>query len=87
MKVTVQLFASLREAVGCSHLQVELEEKSTVEGLVQTVRELHPRLSGHLDACRVAVDREFAPLDAPLSSDSEVALIPLVSGGKSGCER
>src|ERR687898_2096883 len=80
MKVSVRLFAGLRERAGGQHVEVELPEGAVVADLLtamgQTpVGELHP------GECVVAINREYAGADEPVRAGDEIALVPPVSGG------
>ena len=74
MRVTVRLFAGLRELAG--HSRLELED-------VATVADVWPRLGlGDEPAGLLyAVNREYVSTDRALADGDEVALIPPVSGG------
>jgi molybdopterin synthase catalytic subunit len=74
MRVTVRLFASLRELAGSSSLELEN---------VASVADVWPRLGlGDEPAGLLyAVNREYVSSDQPLADGDEVALIPPVSGG------
>ena len=76
MKITVRLFAGLREQAGQSRREVELPPGSRVAD-VWPLLELGDALPGLL----YAVNREYAPAETTLSEGDEVALIPPVSGG------
>jgi MoaE-MoaD fusion protein len=80
MKVTVRLFAGLRERAGGQHVDVELPDGASVGDLLAAM-ETTP--VGRLEPgqCVVAINREYAPASALVSADDEVALIPPVSGG------
>ena len=80
MKVSVRLFAGLRERAGGQHIEVELPDGAVVEDLLaamaQTpVGELRP------GQCVVAINREYAGAGEPVRAEDEIALIPPVSGG------
>ncbi len=74
MRVTVRLFAGLRELAGRS--SIECED-------VATVADVWPQLGlGDEPAGLLyAVNREYVTTDRPLADGDEVALIPPVSGG------
>jgi MoaE-MoaD fusion protein len=76
VKVTVRLFAGLREQAGQSRREVELPDGARVAD-VWPLLELGDVPPGLL----YAVNREYAAIDAPLGEGDEVALIPPVSGG------
>jgi molybdopterin synthase catalytic subunit/molybdopterin converting factor small subunit len=74
MRVTVRLFAGLRERAGWS--QRELDG-------VERVGDVWARLGlgDEPDGLLYAVNKEYAPREHPLDDGDEVALIPPVSGG------
>ena len=74
MKISVRLFAGLRERAGSSHVDVDLPDDAVVADLL-AVMGLAP------GQCVVALNREYAPADARVLVTDEVALIPPVSGG------
>ena len=74
MRVTVRLFAGLRERAGWS--QRDLEDVGLVAD-VWPALDLGDEPAGLL----YAVNREYAPSDRELADGDEVALIPPVSGG------
>jgi molybdopterin converting factor subunit 1 len=80
MKVTVRLFAGLRERAGDRHVDVELPEGASVGDLLAAM-ETTP--VGRLEPgqCVVAINREYAPATATVRAEDEIALIPPVSGG------
>jgi molybdopterin synthase catalytic subunit len=78
--VSVRLFAGLRERAGTDRLEVELPDGANVGDLLAAmastpVGEIKPK------ECVVAVNREYANADEPVSEGDEVALVPPVSGG------
>lgn len=76
MVVRVRLFAQLRERAGARELQLELPDGACV-------RDALARVEGLADGLPLvmAVNREYAAVDAPLAAGDELALIPPVSGG------
>jgi MoaE-MoaD fusion protein len=76
MIVRVRLFAQLRERAGSRELSLELPEGARVRDALTAVSELAEGLP-----LVMAVNREYADEDAPLSAGDELALIPPVSGG------
>jgi MoaE-MoaD fusion protein len=80
VRVTVRLFAGLRERAGVRELEVELAEPATAADLLAAmaatpVGALGPR------SCIVAVNREYAAPGQTIGAGDELALIPPVSGG------
>jgi molybdopterin converting factor subunit 1 len=76
MKVTVKLFASLRERAGCNEVELELDDGARV---ADALAKLHA-ISGDVDVV-MAVNREYADDETTLHAGDELALIPPVSGG------
>jgi molybdopterin converting factor small subunit len=82
MKVRVLLFAAPKQLVGTSQVEVELSEKTPTVGAVRTALQRDfPALGGMLAVSAFAVDSQWSPEDTIINSDSQVALIPPVSGG------
>ncbi len=81
MRVAVRLFAAARERAGVSTLDVELPAGARVGDLLTAVGVACPALRTLLPHLRVAVNQDFAEVDAPLPPDGELALIPPVAGG------
>jgi MoaE-MoaD fusion protein len=82
MKVSVRLFAGLRERAGAQHVELELPDGAVVEDLLAAMGQtavgaLHP------GECVVAINREYAGAREPVRAGDEVALVPPVSGGAS----
>ena len=78
MKVTVRLFAQLRERAGSSELSIELPEGARVRDAIDELGDL----AGDLPVV-MAVNREYADGESRLAPGDELALIPPVSGGDS----
>jgi molybdopterin converting factor subunit 1 len=79
MTLTVLLFASYADALGRSTLELDLPSGTTVEELLERVREMAPATA--LPRALVAVNREYAAPGQPVSSGDEIAIIPPVAGG------
>jgi molybdopterin converting factor subunit 1 len=86
MRVSVRLFAGLRERAGGQHVEVELPEGAVVEDLLAAMGStpVGPLAPGQ---CVVAINREYAPRGEPIREGDEVALIPPVSGGSEVADR
>ena len=83
MTVTVRLFAVFRERVGSDSIEVELDDGATVAEALERLAE-RPELTDLLERMpvRMAVNRDYADSDTPLSAGDELALVPPVSGGE-----
>ncbi len=73
MRVTVRLFAGLRERAGWTHREVDATRVADVWGQLG--------LGDEPEGLLYAVNREYATADWRLADGDEVALIPPVSGG------
>jgi molybdopterin synthase catalytic subunit len=80
VKITVRLFASLRERAGVATLTRSVPEGATAGDLLAALREDLPalRTAGRI---ALAVNSEYTSADQPLRDGDELALIPPVSGG------
>lgn len=83
MRVTVRLFAGLREVIGSDAL---VEEFATPDVTVETLRvrlgEAHPKLGPYLSGVAIAVNEEYILEPGTALHDGDtVALIPPIAGG------
>jgi molybdopterin synthase catalytic subunit/molybdopterin converting factor small subunit len=76
MRVTVRLFAGLRERAGESRREVELRDGATVDDVWPALD-----LGSEPRGLVYAVNRKYADRDHALADGDEVGLIPPVSGG------
>src|SRR5829696_7216195 len=76
MRVTVRLFAGLRERAGESRREVELRDGATVDDVWPALD-----LGSEPGGLVYAVNRKYADRDHALADGDEVGLIPPVSGG------
>jgi MoaE-MoaD fusion protein len=74
MKISVRLFAGLRERAGADRVELELPDDARASDVLAAMG-LEP------GQCIVALDREYARADERILPSHEVALIPPVSGG------
>lgn len=81
----VLYFAWLRQRTGVGEEEVALpDDVADVAGLVEHLKSLsegHAAAFEDMSAIKVAIDQEYAPLDAPLGGAREVAFFPPVTGG------
>jgi MoaE-MoaD fusion protein len=82
MRVSVRLFAILRERAGAPSIEIELPERATVEDALNALRERR-ELADALARLpvRVALNREYVEGGEALHAGDELALITPVSGG------
>jgi molybdopterin converting factor subunit 1 len=81
MKIRVKLFAAAKELAGCDQVTVELAPNATIEDLRAAIIKTHPALSRIAANSLWAVGTEYAANDMRINENSEIALIPPVSGG------
>jgi molybdopterin synthase catalytic subunit len=81
MKVTVRLFAMLRERAGAREVELDLPDGARISDALAALRDVAPPELPLV----MAVNREYARDDRVLDPGDELALIPPVSGG-SGLE-
>jgi molybdopterin synthase catalytic subunit len=81
MKVTVKLFARLRELAGAHTLERHLADDATITDLLENLEAEFPRLGEVVSRTAVSVNREFADVQTQLAEGDEVAIFPPVSGG------
>ncbi len=81
MRVTIKLFARLREIAGAGKLEREVADGATLGDLLMALRDEFPRLADVTARTITSVNQEFAPPDRPLHDGDEVAIFPPVSGG------
>jgi len=81
MIIQLRLFARARDLVGVDILHIELPDGATVADLRHQLAAEYPALSSLLAHSALAVESEFAEDTQVLPANSEVALLPPVSGG------
>lgn len=77
MSIHVRFFASLRERLALDDLDIALPDDASVAGVWRCATanaELPPNLL-------IAVNQDYAALDAPVRDGDEVAFFPPVTGG------
>ena len=81
MRVTVKLFARLKDLAGASELIREVPAPATVNTVWTSLTREIPALAEYERTMSVAVNAEYSRMAAPLSEGDEVAFMPPVSGG------
>jgi molybdopterin converting factor subunit 1 len=84
MRVTVQLFARLRELAGGPEWPCEVRAGARVRDVWDALAAEHPALAEFAPAVSAAINADFAPMTAPVHDGDEVAFLPPVSGGSAG---
>jgi len=81
MKITIRLFALLKDRAGTDRIDLDLPDKSTIAHAVEQLRHRLPALADHLNHIAFALNRSYTRSNTPLQDGDELALIPPVSGG------
>ena len=81
MKVRVQFFSHLKDAVGGSESSADLPEGATVANLLTVLYGQHPKLREWDGSILVGAGVEFVPRDYLISEGDEIAIMPPVQGG------
>ncbi len=81
MRLSVRLYAILRERAGTDTVEIDLAEDATAADALLALRETPGLELLERFPVRIAVNREYADPGQELSAGDELALIPPVSGG------
>lgn len=81
MKVSAQLYAQLRDAAGCSHVDVDIVEGTNVSQLLDKLYAQFPNLRAHDKSILVGAGVEFVDRNYKLKAGDEIAIMPPVQGG------
>jgi sulfur-carrier protein len=81
MKIQIQLFAILREAIGANQISLDVPSGTTARQVAQILAERFPKFRGHLGTLSFAVNGEIVTAETALPDSCELALLPPVSGG------
>ena len=81
MRVTVRLFARLRDLAGTGELVREVQDPATVRTVWTSLTAEIPSLVQYEKTMSVAVNAEYARMAAAVHDGDEVAFLPPVSGG------
>ena len=81
MRVTVRLFARLRDLAGTGELVRDVSAPATVKTVWDALVAEMPALLQYERTMSVAVNAEYARMGAAVTDGDEVAFLPPVSGG------
>jgi molybdopterin converting factor subunit 1 len=84
MRVSVQLFARLRELAGRADLECDVPAGSAIQDVWRAVAESHPALGAYGSSVSCARNEDFARMSAPVGEGDVIAFLPPVSGGARG---
>jgi molybdopterin converting factor subunit 1 len=81
MRVTVRLFARLRDLAGHGELVRDVPAPSTIEGVWRLLVAEMPALAEYERTMSVALNADYSKMSASVHEGDEVAFLPPVSGG------
>lgn len=81
MRVTIRLFARLRDLAGAGELVREIPDEATVQTVWNALTREMPSLVEYERTMSVAVNAEYSRMAAAVHDGDEVAFLPPVSGG------
>ena len=81
MRVTVRLFARLRDITGAGELQRDAPAGANVQAVWSSLVTDFPELSAYEKSISCAVNAEYSLFTATVADGDEIAFLPPVSGG------
>ena len=81
MRVTVRLFARLRDIAGAAEFSREIAAGATIGSVWQQLVREFPDLAEYERSISTAVNADYARMNHALADGDEVAFLPPVSGG------
>jgi molybdopterin converting factor subunit 1 len=81
MRVTVKLFARLRDIAGAAELARDVAPGATIRDVWRNLAVEFPEFDRYERSISSAVNADYARMDRKLSDGDEIAFLPPVSGG------
>jgi molybdopterin converting factor subunit 1 len=81
VRVTVRLFARLRDLAGTSEIAAEVAQGATIADVWAGLVERHPALAPYAGSLSAARNLEYTRLSTTVAEADEIAFMPPVSGG------
>ena len=81
MRVTVRLFARLRDIAGSGELTREVPAGVDVGAVWSSLASEFPELSAYRTSISCAVNADYSKFSAAVAEGDEIAFLPPVSGG------
>ncbi len=81
MRVTVRLFARLRDLTGAAEMTREIAPGGTIGAVWRDLAGEFPALADYERSISAALNADYARMDAEVHDGDEVAFLPPVSGG------
>jgi molybdopterin converting factor subunit 1 len=81
MRVTVRLFARLRDITGAAEMARELPSGATIRTVWKELAGEFPGLAEYERSMSSALNADYSRMDAEVHDGDEIAFLPPVSGG------
>lgn len=81
MRITVRLFARLRDIAGANELARDIAPGATIASVWRDLAQEFPDLAAYERSISSAVNADYARMDHAVRDGDEVAFLPPVSGG------
>ena len=81
MRLTIRLFARLRDLVGAGELARDAPAGATVRTVWDALVIEYPAIAPNADSMSCAVNADYARMSSAVHDGDEVAFLPPVSGG------
>ena len=81
MRVTVRLFARLRDIAGAGELVRDVAAPATIGDVWDELARRHPGARALRASISAALNADYARMDTAVADGDEVAFLPPVSGG------
>ena len=81
MRVTVRLFARLRDIAGAAEMPREISSGATIGTVWKQLTGEFPGLAAYERSMSSALNADYARMDAEVHDGDEIAFLPPVSGG------
>jgi molybdopterin converting factor subunit 1 len=81
MRVTVRLFARLRDIAGAAELVRDVPPGATIGSVWRDLAREFPDLASYERTISSAVNADYARMDRAIGDGDEIAFLPPVSGG------
>ena len=81
MRVTIRLFARLRDIAGAAEFQRDVPPHATIGTVWQQLVREFPDLAQYERSISSALNADYARMDRAIADGDEIAFLPPVSGG------
>jgi molybdopterin converting factor subunit 1 len=81
MRVTIRLFARLRDIAGAAELPRDVGPGATIKSVWDQLVDEFPDFRRYERSISSAVNADYARMDDPVRDGDEIAFLPPVSGG------